>query len=250
MVELLLKNDAYVNLRDEGGDSPLLVAVGCGHLETIRILLLYGAIPNLPNSLTNITPLHKAIDLSHVRGRFDEILKLLCSYNVDLDFPGGGVVSTPLVHALLSHNLTCAVSLIRAGADVNKSGDTRCMWPAHRRFTLDYLNESDLDVAQLIVAAGFKLENYPLEYPKDFSNVPMDSFKGWLTHMKFSPRRLDDLCRLNIRRELGNKALIEIPQMEIPHMLKRFLLFEDIYIKKRNRGLSEPREVSSFPFII
>lgn len=71
-----------------------------------------------------------------------------------------------------------------------------------------------------------------MDFPRDWSNFNVETVHGWLTYMKFNPRRLTDLCRIEIRRQLGNTALHLIPRLEIPTSLKEFLLYQDIYVKK------------------
>lgn len=44
MAELLLKNGAYPNLREDHGDTPLLLAINCQDLVMVRLLLQYGMI--------------------------------------------------------------------------------------------------------------------------------------------------------------------------------------------------------------
>lgn len=47
MAELLLKNGAYPNLREDHGDTPLLLAINCQDLVMVRLLLQYGTFTHL-----------------------------------------------------------------------------------------------------------------------------------------------------------------------------------------------------------
>uniref|UniRef100_A0A1B6M0T1 SOCS box domain-containing protein n=1 Tax=Graphocephala atropunctata TaxID=36148 RepID=A0A1B6M0T1_9HEMI len=231
MAELLLSHGAYPNLRDDQGDTPLLRAITCCHLDMVRLLLRYDANPNFTNSVTSKTPLHQAVRVPSCDAMFQELLELLCQYNVDLD-QADGVGLTPFIDALYCKNVNGAAALVRAGADVNKS----CTIPSsspHLSSTLRLAIILPDSLVHLIVVAGLDLSKQ--EVPELPSVKDTKPIIGWVRHMKTNPRCLADWCRLKIRSYLGNRALVVIPTLHIPQSLKKFLLYQDIVVEKVER---------------
>ena len=71
----LLALGVPANLRNEKGDTLLMLACYHGHLDAARVLLEHGADPNLPAELGNLSPLQAA------QSRGDaELLPLLQAY--------------------------------------------------------------------------------------------------------------------------------------------------------------------------
>lgn len=66
-VAFLLKEGAEPNIRDGGGNSPLLLAASAGLTEAMRVLLLVKAQVDLPNN-GGETPLIKAVQLRDLAG--------------------------------------------------------------------------------------------------------------------------------------------------------------------------------------
>lgn len=108
-----------------------------------------------------MTPLHKAIRVNGTFNNsfFEEVLKLLCLHNVDLNGLTGSRFKTPLMIAFYE-DLNCAAALIRAGASVNLHTSP----PPEVRAHLEEHDESHLSVAlsnkaydlvYLLVAAGY-----------------------------------------------------------------------------------------------
>ena len=69
MVSLLLKNSAQVNLTDNKGRTALHYASELGQDETLEMLLVAGADPNVPEIETGRTALHLAIE----NGQFNSV---------------------------------------------------------------------------------------------------------------------------------------------------------------------------------
>lgn len=78
MVKLLLDHNASVDEVTSGGNTALEAAIYHGRIDTIRLLLQYGANPNLATSSWGRTPLMLAV--YHC---FDDIVELLLEHGAD-----------------------------------------------------------------------------------------------------------------------------------------------------------------------
>jgi len=70
-ITALLDGGAHVNARGEHGHTPLLSAVGQGHLEAVRLLLKHGALPGAKNDWGS-----DAFDLARSSGKRDILILL------------------------------------------------------------------------------------------------------------------------------------------------------------------------------
>eukprot|EP01059_Diplonema_ambulator_P008878 TRINITY_DN18653_c0_g1_i1.p1 TRINITY_DN18653_c0_g1~~TRINITY_DN18653_c0_g1_i1.p1 ORF type:complete len:522 (+),score=125.67 TRINITY_DN18653_c0_g1_i1:49-1614(+) len=95
------------------GVTPLYDAVAGGRLPVVEALLGLGVSPNACCAVES-TPLHVAADRGHV-----ELIPLLISHGADPNMEVRG--ATPLRVAVERGNLSAVVSLIEAGAEVNRS---------------------------------------------------------------------------------------------------------------------------------
>lgn len=154
LAELLLGARCIVNLRDDNGDTPLIIAARTCQPSIIKLLLKHGANTNYPNGLTGTTPLHEAVEGTRdaLFADFGVVFLLLRSYGARLDVETVTAGDTPLYRALLLEKNKAAALLIRQGSNVNHRT------PAG---TPDYLHMTALrgnaPLATLLVLAGFKL---------------------------------------------------------------------------------------------
>ncbi|KAK3610372.1 hypothetical protein CHS0354_008648 [Potamilus streckersoni] len=108
-------NYVKVNFYDEYGDTPLLAAAKQGSVDICRLLVENGAIINQPCQLSHQTPLHVAIEHSHL-----EVVKFLLEKDADPQL-ADNVGITPLYAALKVKNNQAEYvkRLIQSGCDVN-----------------------------------------------------------------------------------------------------------------------------------
>ena len=109
------------NLRNEKGDSLLMLASYHGHAETVRVLLDHGGDPELANDRGQ-TPLAAAA----FKGDAD-VVRLLLERGAEIDARDQDSGATPLYNAASWGKLDVARLLVEKGADVNarnKSGKT------------------------------------------------------------------------------------------------------------------------------
>lgn len=151
-VAKLLKNDRHlVAAKDRGGQTPLHIAAGCGHLSIVRLLLHEGADVNARDRSAT-TPLHLA-----AREGYLEITKLLLDHKADINATNEAG-RTPLHYASLSTNVAVLNLLLANHAEVNPR-DRRSYNPPYLglggRTPLHYAaSYRRTDVAELLLAAG------------------------------------------------------------------------------------------------
>ncbi|XP_045101521.1 ankyrin-3-like isoform X2 [Portunus trituberculatus] len=117
LAELLLSARCIVNLRDDNGDTPLIIAARTCQPPIIKLLLKNGANTNYPNGLTGTTPLHEAVEGTRDAqfADFSTVFSLLYSHGAHLDLETVTAGDTPLYRALLLEKNKAAALLIRQG---------------------------------------------------------------------------------------------------------------------------------------
>lgn len=122
LVEQLLDRGASP---DNSSDSHILNHAITRHdAETIRILLLFGANPNAPDS-RNVTPLYLAVEES-----FRNAVIMLLKYGADPNLASGNNSETPFALSIIEDKLDLARILLTYGGDVNhtvSNGDSVLM---------------------------------------------------------------------------------------------------------------------------
>ncbi|XP_071454171.1 ankyrin-2-like [Hetaerina americana] len=246
---LLLNAGCVANLRDDSGDTPLLLAARTGQVDVARVLIRNGASVNYPNGLSGCTPLHEAVQSSQTASfstfvamfnvlRGDGALCPASSYKncvARLDTETVTTGDTPLSRALLLKRHQIASLLIRHGCDVNHGG-IYSSWGAPERDHLSIAKARGLvNLVRLLVKAGFHLSkatwlpDYKAVQSTSSQEVSeMDAITMWLIEAKQNPRPLVDICRLIIRKHLGDKLAFSINNSGLPKPLKMFLMLEDI----------------------
>lgn len=228
MAELLLKAGSIVNLRDDNGDSPLIVAARTGICQLVELLLRNGADVNYPNALTGSMPLHEAVEFirDSKYSTFESMFHILRSYGAILNVQTCTGGDTPLFRAILLEKDKAATLLIRHGTDVNLCDVEACVVDNLRLAR----KRNNFHLAQMIVYAGFDLQHCTpdLKPPRKSNSLSLDSLRDWLTYMKFNPMRLTELCRLVIRAQLRERVYEKITSSYLPLSLKKYVLLEDL----------------------
>jgi len=112
-VSLLLDYGADVNILNGSKRTPLCAAYGKQHVEVMQLLLERGAVPDVPwdGSIGFLT--HAASGEGHT-----EVIRLLLEHNADVD-ASGPFNYTPLHWASLQGHADVAQILLKHGADIN-----------------------------------------------------------------------------------------------------------------------------------
>ena len=125
----------------------------------------------------------------------------------------------PIHIAALGNKLNMVKSLVRASCQLNSVAITKELQGTPLEFAL---SGGHLEVARLLVQVGCKtaLANYE-RY--------MDETK-WRTFLQYAatPSLLMELCRLAIRKKLGQKADQLVQHLPLPSRLGEYLLLKDL----------------------
>lgn len=146
IVDVLLSRKANVNLKDEHGETALLLAMNTPNLKIVKALIRAGANPNVQTFSPHageITPLIRAINAeSHLRL---ELTKTLLEAKAEVN-PKGKFAGSPLLHAV--EDLEITKLLISYGANVeakNFRGTTPLMIAA---------GAGDISVVRYLIERG------------------------------------------------------------------------------------------------
>ncbi|XP_026278881.1 uncharacterized protein LOC113206837 [Frankliniella occidentalis] len=229
IARLLISVGSIVNLRDDSGDTPLILAARSGQTDMVNLLLYNGAMASYPNGLTGSTPLHEAIEClrpAQYRTLQEILLSLLRHRGPSglLNLESSSAYDTPLVRALVHDKDHAMILLIQYGADVN-------VLQQHTPIVSeDYLKKRPqrLVIAQLMVNAGLNLWNCfhkPDLRDKKYSD---DSAASWIASMKFNPMPLAGLARLSYRFLHGENIFKAVESSGLPVPLRKFIMLQDI----------------------
>ncbi|XP_060810922.1 serine/threonine-protein phosphatase 6 regulatory ankyrin repeat subunit C isoform X2 [Amyelois transitella] len=218
IVKMLANVGGGINLHNDNGDTPLLLAARLSQPKVARILLEKGANVNACNSITGASALHLAVESIDCPKEFEELLVCLLEYKIDTNATAL-TGDTALNRALLLHKDHAAVLLIRHGADVNACDLHSCgldnLSIASRRQTSD--------LASMLIKAGHctTIPDYAAIIPKPGTTT------NWLYHVSKNPLELADLCRIKIRSVCRNKTMHSyIALLPLPKSLKMFLMMD------------------------
>lgn len=211
-VRVLLDHGAEVNVRNIDGATPLCDAASSGHVDIVRLLLERGAYVNPPLLLTS--PLHEAT----LRDKW-ETVEVLAAAGANLN-SSDCHFGTPLHVAACQGSIKCSESLLRAGACVNaiKSLNT----PLH-----EAARRQDVSLILLLLACGADVtarNNNGLR-PDELVLSSTHPAKRVLIQWQNHPRDLKHYCRLVLRRQIGAKRLLFIPELPVPKSLQEYLDF-------------------------
>ncbi|KAJ8729440.1 hypothetical protein PYW08_001021 [Mythimna loreyi] len=221
IVEMLTAYGAGINLYNDNGDTPLLLAARLSQPAIAKILLSKGANSNLCNSITGANALHIAVESVAGLEDFEELLKCLIDHKIDLNATAL-TGDTALNRALLLHKDHAAILLIRYGADVNTCDLHSC--------GLDNLSiasrRRSCSLASMLLKAG-----HYVSVTNQGASVPKPGCTAhWLHHACKQPLSLSDLCRIKIRcisASTGKTLYRFVASLPLPKSLKGYLMMED-----------------------
>ena len=111
VVEVLVRAGADVCVTDDEGDTCLMLAAHFGHTETVRALLCMPEVDVNHSNNSGSTSLHRAVSQKH-----SDVVEVLIDAGADIDAKEGGC--TPLHWACAEPELEIVLMLVKAGADV------------------------------------------------------------------------------------------------------------------------------------
>ncbi|XP_042222583.1 transient receptor potential channel pyrexia-like isoform X3 [Homarus americanus] len=224
IVNLLLKQGARVNFEPEyNKPTPLDLAILKGDIEIVRLILEHN--PDLDASSPIIgSPLHMACS-EGIPNRF-EILKLLLERGANPNLVIVGEDNAPIKPALgeyLSSNETPDIEVVnlflRHGAEVVMQSQNRD--PRGLLSCLPNLTKTPDVLITLLEAA----QRFDLSIIKHSSLIDNDQRKIYLK-VGQSPLPLKHLVRVFLRQELAEKLPTRIDELELPVIMKKYLLYE------------------------
>ena len=107
----LLDAGVFVDGKDAGGYTPLMIAAGLGQVQMVELLLVAGADPNLLDSRMGASALHKA-----AQSGVPEVARLLLDHGAFIDIQSPTLGHTPLLDAVWHKKLAVVKLLLSRGA--------------------------------------------------------------------------------------------------------------------------------------
>ncbi|XP_053321034.1 ankyrin repeat and SOCS box protein 13 [Spea bombifrons] len=211
-VKLLLGAGAQVDARNVDGSTPLCDASASGSLECMKLLLDYGAKVNPP--LFTASPLHEAC----MNGN-PECVKFLIEAGANLEAHDCHF-GTALHVACAREHLDCAKALLCAGANVNAA-------KLHETALHHAAKVKNKDLIEMLVDFGgnvYARDNRG-KRPSDYTwpNSPTAKCFEYYERM---PRTLAQLCRITVRKALGQKAIENASKLNIPPRLIEYISYK------------------------
>ncbi|XP_045193996.2 ankyrin-3-like [Mercenaria mercenaria] len=208
VLEYLLEVECSPNIVDMYDQSPLHVAVMSGHLTCVKLLMEAGANWKLRNHNRE-----SAFDLALQMGKSE-----IVQYFLEEGFDVLPKTSTPSglknIVAVFEQGHTATLSVLIKGCAKLPMLHCIGMLPMFRNQShlMKLLLHSGIQTVPAILMAS---ETHQCKETAD-----------WLKEFKNNPRRLQDICRIRIRRTLGNKVLFGVKQLPLPVDMKNFITLD------------------------
>ena len=244
----LMEAGSNANGKDFAGATPLFHAVKNGQKDVCGILLEHGADTNI---LTNAKEC--ALSMAALYG-YLPIVDILLQGGADV--LGVGCIESPVTSAVKRQHIQIVQKLIQAGASLDLSDDTHfdAVRPLIETLRMRKLN---MDLLRVILQGGTNVDTpclfniSPLEYailnehkegvtmlleadcnPKLLYSDARDhvGITNIIKNAVRMPRTLRRICRREIRKFLGYGLNYQrkVQHLEIPFVLKEFLIFQDL----------------------
>ena len=262
-MELLLTAGASVDaLTLSVNITPICLACQ-GHADCTKLLLDWGANPNHIYEDVDVlpkTPLMVAVESDCV-----DCVKILAERGADTNL---ATYTSPLILAAQNSSCECSKILLDFGADPNfiDRGKNTALSIAVTRFSYGHSHKTQkaqLECIKLLLKLGASVDHLhdgacmAFRDPVAMKVQSPDLFKvllefegnrpdtrelccenarakktnlNWrrLARMTCSPRTLQHLCRLVIRKKIDSSRVQRIPELPVPPSLKQFLMYSDL----------------------
>lgn len=197
IVNLLIKNNANVNIKDSNGKTPLMLAAEYNFNEIVDLLLKNKADVNAKAN-NGFTPLIFSVmyyfpaDEKKQIETVDLLLKYKADVNIILDITGW----TPLIYAVYHRHTECVKLMLKEEADVNAKafdGCTPLMFAVEKK---------DIEISELLLKnkADINAKNN-----KGYTPLMIASFYGYTEIVDFLVKNNADV---NIQNNEGKTALM------------------------------------------
>ncbi|XP_039266444.2 ankyrin repeat and SOCS box protein 12-like isoform X1 [Styela clava] len=235
-VEALCECGADLEIPDIKGQTPLLAASKYNKTECVSVLLKAGANPE--GSTENIcSPIHMA-----ARSNYPNVLRLLIEYGADVNGKYSDteenrgnnlyVGSVPLYMTIVYQNFECFRLLILNGAELHAASNERGF--GRSLVTAVIRHQCDVKYLKLIALCG-GIRHGDKKGIDDAINEFQNYVFGlastrkeclqFLELWKARPMSLAQLCRITIRRQMGQQRLKNFINIDLPKQIHRYVLF-------------------------
>lgn len=220
MVTVLLQSGANPNTEVWGGFTPVIwAAIYSPCVETLLNLIAAGADVNHPSAKRRQTALHAAVIRDNAL-----FVSALLEGGADPDVRDY-IHKTPLLYAVQRGSIACVKLLVHYNCDANLTGwvEGVSMSPL-----LQALTEGHLPLTYILILAGANFVR-----PSFSQTYTVSEFYATLErdlHLEVRPVYLQQHCRVRIRRLLKPCFIEKLRQINLPPVLYRYLLLEELDI--------------------
>ncbi|KAL3282756.1 hypothetical protein HHI36_005923 [Cryptolaemus montrouzieri] len=219
IIQALGRGGARWDVRDNEGNTPLMIACSRKNLQVAEYLLRNGASPNIVNYINGMSAMHICVQDIREPQCLIQFIDLLVRFEADMNSYSHQCGSV-LFYAIILENITGACALIQHGVNINFKDD---------RAYFDNLSlakrHGNLELVKMIVYSGFKFSNMISDL-NNTRDAPLDPIHEFLWESKTKPMSLRELCRVSIRKSLGKHIVKKIYELPLPSILQRYLTLE------------------------
>ena len=238
IVKLLCKHGCDSNARDDNEETPLFLAVRQLDFHSSRILLEYGANPNIVTDHGNTLSIAAAtVPINK------EMIRLLVEYGAELNIRER-MNRVPLALYLSNFNINKDVSIVRYliqhGTILNESGvEAEINWMLTRLGQFKVVKmaiEGGLDIHRLPWLRTFVESTPGRKYwytSTEYNTEEEMTFRKYVKPIISRPHCLSKLCCFDIRNQLisvGSGASIakDIEKLPLPELIKQYIFLEHL----------------------
>ncbi|XP_052819307.1 ankyrin-1-like [Mya arenaria] len=206
VLRYLLDQRCTVNDQDMYNQSPLHVAVIKGHHSCTKILVEAGANWRLRNYNREA-----ALDLALKLGR-SEIVEYFFEEGLDILPRGANPQGLVGLVSVFEHGHTSTLEVLLRGC---------ARLPILHCVGVLPIFRNNVHLMKLLLHSG--IQTVPSMLLARDTHTECKEISDWLKEFKCNSRSLKDMCRIRIRRCLGNKILYSVKQLELPNELKQYV---------------------------
>ncbi|RUS78405.1 hypothetical protein EGW08_013819 [Elysia chlorotica] len=222
-VDKLIQAGAAVNIRDNDGCTPLLMASTEGLDRVVSVLCeVPGIDVNIPNSGAKKTPLHILAQKGHAKS-VHRLIMVGADINL-LDAQG----RTPLLYAVWRGRYSVVAALLKANGRVDTY---QCPANLREEDCPVYLAASQCltTVLKLFILSGYDSQHLrqavSRQHIKDLFADEM--IHNWLAHANDLPS-LRHLCRLWFRHHLDIRLYSDLSKLGLPDKIREYILMSEL----------------------
>ena len=231
-VKILLNAGVPPDNKSFDKTTPLALAAKNGHLSVMKFFVSLGCDVNNVDIKRN-TPLHVA-----AHNGWKDCVKLLLQHdanidarNIDNTTPLWFAVyksSKPVVHLLLDAN--AEMEVMSRARDPCSSFNSPLLWVCEVPRSPLYMatERQDTDTVMQLIKFGYQVHNEKWLIDDDIPHKNENAHLiGMLYDYMQTPLTLLQICRMSVRRSIGQKIYEKVEMLELPKRLKGFLTLKD-----------------------